>query len=191
LRKELIDPAEKYKNEPGGPLPKAKKRVKEAIKFHRDIQNTFHPNTYAHYGDDDSQPSFGKVVWKVIGAEEAVLPSMVGGAAAANWASDEMVNEMTVRAGHPRQWELLEDNGKGRLKVRGLQGIKMVLELQAPDEPGDGTVPAQRSAAKVRGKKIAQRGYEHQDSYKDSNAVDFTLYGVVKIINDYMNSKKG
>jgi hypothetical protein len=72
------------------------------------------------------------------------------------------------------------------LRVRGDRGEVLKLKLQRPMTPSDGTVPVERSAAKVRAKaKFVQAGYDHQGSYSDANASAATLYGIVRIAADF------
>jgi hypothetical protein len=70
--------------------------------------------------------------------------------------------------------------------VCGNYGTELILKLQPPGAAADGTVPVERSASKVRAKvKFVQRGYDHQDSYKNPDSGASTLYGIVRIANDF------
>jgi hypothetical protein len=81
-----------------------------------------------------------------------------------------------VIAGDPLTWTLLPGNG----------GDDGEGKLQPPMTPSDGTVPVERSAAKVRAKvKCVQTGYDHQGSYGNPNASAATLYGIVRIAADF------
>ncbi|ATE60739.1 lipase family protein [Thauera sinica] len=156
INPDWIDPAKKYEGDKERALEAVTKRLENAMKFHGAIQDTFHPCTYAHYGDDSRHAAYGNVVWEVVAGDVA-------------------------RAGDPLGWTLLEDDGEGRLKVRGEQGVVLTLRLQPPAEAGDQTVPAARSAAWVRGTVLVQTGYEHQSSYEDWDAIAATLHSIVKI----------
>lgn len=173
INPEWIDPARQL----GKPLqeggktkeqigPKATmRRVINAMKFANAIENTFHERTYAHYGNDPEHRAWNEVSWRVVDGDAA-------------------------KAGDPANWTLVPgekgDNKKGLLKVRGSYGVELTLKLQPPLAAADGTVPVERSASKVKAKvKFTQRGYDHQDSYKNLDAGASTLYGIVRIANDF------
>ena len=61
--------------------------------------------------------------------------------------------------------------------------VEFELQIVPPQEPGDGTVPAQRSGARapVQGARWEQRGYEHQASCKDRHALSAALYALVRM----------
>ena len=141
------------------------RRIKLAMDFANSIQDTFHQRTYAHYGSDPGQPAWNDLVWRVVDGDPVI-------------------------AGDPLTWTLLPgqegDNGEGTLRVKGDRGEVLKLKLQPPMTPSDGTVPVERSAAKVRAKaKCVQTGYDHQGSYSDPNASAATLYGIVRIAADF------
>ncbi|MET3184351.1 UNVERIFIED_ORG: hypothetical protein ABIC43_007551, partial [Variovorax guangxiensis] len=140
-------------------------RIEDAMRFADAIRDTFHPRTYAHYGSDPGQPAWNDLVWRVVDGDPVI-------------------------AGDPLTWTLLPgnqgDNGEGSLRVKGDRGEVLRLKLQPPMTPSDGTVPVERSAAKVRAKaKFVQAGYDHQGSYSDANASAATLYGIVRIAADF------
>ena len=168
-----IDPAGQIDKPPnkGGKTeeqigPKATmERVKEAMKFANTIQNTFHERTYAHYGHDPEHLAWNEVSWRVVDGDAA-------------------------KAGDPANWTPVPgekgDNKTGLLKVRGNHGVELILKLQPPVAAADGTVPVERSASKVKAKvKFIQRGYDHQDSYKSPDSGASTLYGIVRIANEF------
>jgi len=173
INPEWIDPAKQI-GRPAGKGGKTKeqigpeatmRRIRLAMEFANSIQDVFHSKTYAHYGSDPRQPAWNELVWRVVDGDPAV-------------------------AGDPLTWTLLPgskgDNGQGTLRVRGDGGEILKLKLQPPMTPSDGTVPVERSASKVRASmKFVQTGYDHQKSYKDSNAAAATLYSIVRIAADY------
>ncbi|MBN8752405.1 MULTISPECIES: esterase/lipase family protein [Variovorax] len=173
INPDWIDPAkqaEKPKEEGGKPNDQigpdaTTRRIKLAMDFANAIENTFHQRTYAHYGSDPRQPAWNDLVWRVVDGDPVI-------------------------AGDPLTWTLMPghkgDNGEGTLRVKGDGGEVLKLKLQPPMTPSDGTVPVERSAAKVRAKvKCVQTGYDHQGSYGDANASAATLYGIVRIAADF------
>ncbi|MFV0673972.1 esterase/lipase family protein [Variovorax sp. tm] len=173
INPDWIDPAGqagKPKEEGGKPteqigLEATTTRIEDAMRFADSIRDTFHPRTYAHYGSDPGQPAWNDLVWRVVNGDPVI-------------------------AGDPLTWPLLPghegDNGEGLLRVKGDRGEVLKLKLQPPMTPSDGTVPVERSAAKVRAKaKFVQAGYDHQGSYSDANASAATLYGIVRIAADF------
>ncbi|NKI72339.1 hypothetical protein GN109_23210 [Collimonas pratensis] len=169
INPEWIDPAKMGERGMKGAEqvgPKAtKRRIINAMEFSHAIQDTFHDETYAHFGEDPAQLAWNDIVWKVTD----------GNASA---------------AGDPLSWTLLEgdkgDNAQGTIRVLSANGIPLTLQLQPSNSAADGTVPVERSADKVRAKvKFRQTGYDHQGSYDNEGAQAATLYGVVKIANAY------
>lgn len=68
---------------------------------------------------------------------------------------------------------------------------KFKLKLLSPKDPGDGTVPADYSAAKVKVKiHFKQTGYDHRGSYHNDFVLASTLYSLVKIANTAEGWKK-
>ena len=139
----------------------------EAKKFHEDIENTYHENSYAHYGADTERKAWHKVVWKTTAAtvfQDVEALSIVG------------------------------DDQKGELKLVDKaaevekSGQKVIdADMQAAAEPGDQTVPLHSGDAQLRSGKFKgifrQSGYEHQASYDDKAVIDATLYSLFKIIS--------
>jgi hypothetical protein len=169
INPEWIDPAKMGKRGlKGGEqvgLEATQTRIFDAMRFSHAIQDTFHDETYAHFGEDPAQLAWNDIVWKVTD----------GNASA---------------AGDPLSWTLLEgdkgDNAQGTIRVLSANGIPLTLQLQPSNSAADGTVPVERSADKVRAKvKFRQTGYDHQGSYDNEGAQAATLYGVVKIANAY------
>ncbi len=173
MNPEWIDPAGQatMPKERGGKTkekigPKATmRRVERAIEFANSIENTFHERTYAHYGNDPEHKAWNEVSWSVVDGDAA-------------------------KAGDPANWTMVPgetgDNRTGLLKVRGEQGVELTLKLLPPTSAADGTVPVERSASKVKAKvRFVQRGYDHQGSYKHADSGAATLYGIVRIANEF------
>ncbi|MDH6591112.1 hypothetical protein M2165_001001 [Variovorax sp. TBS-050B] len=136
-------------------------RVREAMRFADKIQDTFHDQTYAHYGNDPHQLAWNNLIWRVVDGDAA-------------------------KAGNPLSWTLISEDGTGTLWVQGANRTQLELRLERPNSSADGTVPVQRSAERVQAKiKFAQTGYDHQGSYKHPAATAATLYGIVRIAAAY------
>ncbi len=158
IREEWLNPAE----QPNVTFARTCLYLDEAREFHEILADYYHPRTYAHYGADPSQPSFATVVW-------------------------EIDRDYTGR--HWRDLAIKKDDGQGKLKatelVDGKYRIETKIKLGPSTGPGDQTVPL-RSAehqllkGKVKGV-FRQTGYEHQASYQHENALNATLYSVVRI----------
>jgi pimeloyl-ACP methyl ester carboxylesterase len=64
INPELADPAKKYKKDSGGVRAAILRAIDQAEKFHTKILHTYyHPNTYAYYGADKQQLSYGVMRW--------------------------------------------------------------------------------------------------------------------------------
>jgi hypothetical protein len=82
----------------------------------------------------------------------------------------------------PCTWTPVSDDAKGSIRVRS-GDVEFELKLEKPVDAGDGTVPAERSGAKVQvqGHLWEQRGYEHQDCYHIDQVLSATLYAMVRM----------
>lgn len=155
-----------------------KKRVFNAQHFHDKIKDTFHENTYASYGTDatDKNLTHGNVIYKVDSLSNDF---------------DDIASSISPRRGAPSTWKIISEDGKGDLIVMSAEKRKFKLKLLTPKDPGDGTVPADYSAAKVKAKiHFKQTGYDHQGSYHNDFVLASMLYSVVKIANTAEGWKK-
>lgn len=144
--------------------------LSQARAFHNEIANTYHPNSYAHYGADRRHPTWRQVVW-------------------------EIGNEITLNA-EANSLRIIADNRQGKLraidpmkqKPAGIQIPWVSVRLQPAADPGDETVPVhsadhQLNSGKFKGL-FRQTGYEHQTSYKSEAALHSTLYSLVRIAQE-------
>lgn len=141
----------------------AYRRLANASDFLNSIEKTFHPVTYASYCASPNRKSYGEVVFLVTGGIDANDPTPLP---------------------PPETWTLLSDDRKKILTVQAGRRI-LTLTRQPAAEPGDETVPSDRSAQHIIGKCFVHDrenvGYEHQDSYKDAQVEASTLYAIVQI----------
>lgn len=134
--------------------------------FHNMIADTYHGQSYAHYGADPRGAAWHKVIWQIDSD-----------------ANVQNVNLLTISA----------DDEKGKLSLfdptqpLGTRKIPILVgaRLLDPAEPGDQTVPLYSADAQLRSGKFKgifrQTGYEHQASYSDSAVLAATLYSLLQI----------
>jgi len=160
---ELVDPAGKHL----GGIAEVKHTVRVAIdsaeRFHRDTLDTYyHPNTYAFYGADPGQMSFGAVRW-----------------VARDPGAGAVFTESNVRRGVETGYGA---TGGRRVRVEGRTDLHFVPARQ--DVAGDGTVPHQ-SGAGPRGK-VGQlfdvRGFDHQGAFNNDAILLLTQHLIVKLV---------
>lgn len=141
--------------------------------FHRQIDQTFHPNSYAHYGADQARRSFGEVIWEI--DKSCADPT--------GW----------------QDWPILGDTKQGRVELvrwdpLSSKAFKIVdfevpkpiyATILPPSAPGDQTVPAKSADHQLKSGMFKgvfrQSGYEHQASYKNPRAIASTLYSIMRI----------
>lgn len=144
-------------------------RIKEAQAFHAKIKNTFHTQTYASYAADQKNLTYGKVIYRIQPLSNE---------------SNNINTAIAAAKESPLLWKLIHEDGKGDLIVSLSDQRKFKLELMPPLDVGDGTVPSDYSAAKVRAVvRFVQIGYDHQGSYKANAVTVSMLYAMIKIAN--------
>jgi hypothetical protein len=169
---DLADPAEKYKKigREGGVTAQITKAVDQAEKFHTKVLGDYyHPNTYAYYGADDEQLSFGRFCW--ITKDEVA-------------AMDDV--KRVIPSGRPDGYTF--DGGRSvELPPSGFSyGTSLSFFPSEQDTAGDGTV-SQQSGAGPKGKVMRlfrTRGYDHQGSYKNGPMLALTKHLIVKITQE-------
>ena len=152
----------------GGGIDNVMQRLKDASALLKEIEKIFHPNTYASYCASKEFLSYGEITFKVIEGLEI----------------KKSANQENTTP-PPNKWRLLTDDAKGNLTIQaGTRVLK--LKLQPANSAGDETVPSDRSAKHIPGKKFvhgekAGTGYEHQNSYTHPNVLASMLYSIVQI----------
>jgi hypothetical protein len=168
INPDWINPAEKKFNA-SSPTESVNEKIANAQAFHAKIKNTFHTHTYASYAADAKNPTHGNVIYKI----EPL--------------SYEDINVNTTIAAakeSPLMWRLVSEDGTGDLIVSLKDQHRFKLKLLPPQEAGDGTVPSDYSAAKVKAAvHFVQTGYDHQGSYKADAVGVSMLYAMIKIAN--------
>jgi pimeloyl-ACP methyl ester carboxylesterase len=160
----LADPAGKFRDNKGGVEKAIKNAIDAAERFHtKYLGDYYHPNTYAFYGDDPNQLSFGQVRW--VGRRES--------------GSRAVLTVANVSKGKCSR----HDPEGGRL-VEVDSECAVLFKPDPPDSRGDRTVPHQ-SGAGPAGKVqhlFDTRGFDHQGSYNNEDMLMLTLRLVVRIV---------
>jgi hypothetical protein len=174
FREEWINPSGLRSRKGGGSFERTCRYLDRVQAFHQLIANTYHPNSYAHYGADREHQSFGEVIWEIRKCKDPV-----------GW----------------EKWPIIKDSKQGRLElvswdptgVNNIGGLPfdndmpspVYAEILAPSALGDQTVPAKSADHQLHSGVFKgvfrQTGYEHQASYKDPRAIASTLYSIVRI----------
>jgi hypothetical protein len=159
---QLVDPARKYKGE-ASVKDVVRKAIEKAERFHREVLDTYyHPNTYAFYGADPEQKSFGAVRWVARDPGKGAVFT-------------EANLRDAARSGYG-------PSGGRRVRVEGRTDLHFVPARQ--DVAGDGTVPHQSGAGprdKVR-QLFEIRGFDHQGAFNDEATLLLTHHLIVKMV---------
>ena len=159
----LADPADKF----GGPIKVAneiKKAINQAERFHTTVLGDYyHPNSYAFYGGDAGQLSFGTCRWHAAKMTPAPAPAVL--------ASGIVVSR---------------DDEDGGRTVKFSSGANIHFTHSVQDGPGDGTVPQQSGMGPAKGVKqiFCTKGYDHQGSYSNEAMLALTLQLIARIALD-------
>lgn len=175
FKEEWINPSGLSAKERGGSFARTIEYLEQAKDFHNKIEETYHENSYAHYGVDPARPGWGNVVWEV-------SPLSVENIGYDSWniETDNKQGSIMLTASTSSP---LNKQSRGKLPKVG--NFSFGVRIMSPVEPGDQTVPIRSSDAQLRSGKFKaifrQKGYEHQDSYKNPEAIASTLYSIVRI----------
>lgn len=171
INPKLADPAKKYKgNGYGSVIARIKSAIDQAEKFHTKILNDYyHPNSYAYYGADEEQLSFGKFCW--VTTDKA--------------ATNESVKKVLPVA---RPLAHTFNGGRNVELPRSdiFAGRTVYFSPSEQDAAGDGTV-SHYSGVGPRGKVkklFRTSGYDHQGSYKNEAMLALTKHLIVKIVQE-------
>jgi hypothetical protein len=161
----LADPARKYQDKPGGVEKVIKEAIQTAETFHRSLDDYYHPNTYAFYGNDQHRRSYGQVRWV---------------------ARQQTGSVLAVTAANIGTARFLGNGPAGQRRVRVEEKAELLFGVEEQDARGDGTVPYQSGtgpSGKVK-QVFATRGYDHQNCFKDQDMLMLTLRLIVKIVQE-------
>lgn len=165
INPDLADPALKYFEKRDGMVAAISKALDTAEAFHRTLGDYYHPYTYAFYGDDKEQLSFGQVRWVALqqgGSATALTP--------ANLSAARYIGQ--------------SETGQRRVLVEGKTELRFAPDQQ--EARGDGTVPHQSGAGPAGKVKqvFATEGYDHQGSYNNEHMLMLTLRLITKIAQE-------
>lgn len=125
------------------------------------IENKYHPTTFAFYAADVAQPAWSEVHWK--GRDKTASPIV--------------------------QAVLADDNLNGTVRVKLADG-EARFDIEDPRGPGDGTVPVESGQApkphcvqifRHEGEAKGHESYEHQYAFDAREPLAVTLYSIAKI----------
>ncbi len=144
----------------------------DVLPFHEKIKGKYHPNTHAFFGSHESNKSYGTVAWRRSGLSRLTVDAKDG-------IADDLSQLGTRRT--------VSAAVVGEPHVRQLRDFL----LEAPDEPGDGTVPHRSGvAAQAACKSFLQVNVGHEPAFKYTDGADnlracqFTLRAIVQIAQD-------
>ena len=174
---ELINPLNEEKD------PQQRKRQMEADwadfvryigrakQFHQDIARRYHPHTHAFCGASPEHKAYGTVSWARPTAE---------GVSAEQWMQARLARRLGLR-----EFSKTEDT---RTVLHPRSRIPAAFTISAPDEAGDGTVPARSGLApKPHCQSFLRVPVEHEPAYNPEagpasvQALRFTLRAIVRI----------
>lgn len=184
FREEWINPSGRLAINGGGTFDRTCRYLNKAQGFHLKIGETYHPDTFAHYGADPGRQSFGEVIWEIDG--NCADPD--------GWADWPIVSDSKQGKLELVRWDPNSTNKAfgpwiPTQRMPQAAGGEMPSSIHAtilpPAAPGDQTVPAKSADHQLRCGKLKgvfrQTGYEHQSSYNDPRAVAATLYSIMRI----------
>ncbi|MDR2925212.1 MAG: hypothetical protein LBU76_04590 [Azoarcus sp.] len=154
--------------------------------FHAELGGYYHPQTYAHCGDDAGQPAWHEVAWQL----EPLVDSITGrraprpspkAALEATLLTDYKDGRCEIHDRSSAGDVLFSRNGAG--VVAHSAGNRYRAHLGGKDDSGDATVPAHSGLAPRDHSVFFARikGFEHQNSYKDEAVKAVTLYSMISL----------
>ncbi|MEW7847131.1 hypothetical protein AB2N08_00375 [Massilia aurea] len=161
----LADPADQYVKKRRGIEAEVRAAVSTAEAFHRELGDYYHPNTYAFYGNDKAQLSFGQIRWVAFQQTSSAVTLTPANLATARYMGQSATGQRRV---------LVEEKSELRF---------------APDQQetrGDGTVPHQSGAGPAGKVKqvFATEGHDHLGAYNNEHVLMLTLRLITKIVQE-------
>lgn len=165
-------------------------RLGEAKHFHTELDSSYHPNTYSHYGADEGEMAFHRVTWnlqpqmiaayrKDLPPTRGPVPSTVHAIGLRMWRDDHEGTAYLVNDADGQ--DMVMQHGVG--VMRSTKGNSYVGKIQGQDQVGDATVPAHSSEDSAKAAVFSARmtGFDHQASYDNRMVQNVTLYSVLCI----------
>ena len=162
IDEDLIDPANlhpKIKGKTSGPIFEYMRNLKKASDFHEELGDYFFDNTHAHYGDFQTQPGYGEIIWLSSGKslKEDQCPGL---------------RDSNLGLKFELQHRDPDEEGNG-------WGDSTVPNLSAKALPKKVKVFPFRASKKESGKK---ESFDHQFSYKHPGVRLSVLWSITKFI---------
>jgi hypothetical protein len=174
FQEDWINPSGRPPKKGGGTFKRTCEYLDKARDIHRKIGDTYHPNSYAHYGADQKQQSFGEVIWEIRNCTDT-----------SGWQNWAIINDDRQGNLEFTPWVSNGVNNIGALPFNDDAPVPLHATILPPSAPGDQTVPAKSADHQLNSGKFQgvfrQTGYEHQSSYKNPHAIASTLYSIVRI----------
>jgi hypothetical protein len=165
----LIDPANLAQKNNTNPSAMYGAALKKARLFHDRIKLDCHPVTFAHYGSDPGQVSFGRVVWTTSDEVGAEAESGLGDAQTQSFTR---LGRAVLAFGEQKVSMKLENNES--------------LATHGAVHAGDGTVALESGAliadATPTPKVFGMIGFDHSGSYRNKNVLSNVIYCIAKIV---------
>jgi hypothetical protein len=174
FREDWINPSGLLPGQGGGTFERTCNYLNRVQRFHQKIVNTFHPNSYAHYGADPGRQSFVEVIWEI--DRNCADPT--------GWQDWPIISDSKQGTLELVRWDPIIPN---KALYPFTDGVPKPIHatILPPTGPGDQTVPAKSADHQLKSGMFKgvfrQTGYEHQSSYKDSRAIASTLYSIARI----------
>jgi pimeloyl-ACP methyl ester carboxylesterase len=162
--------------------------VGRAEDYHAKVGGKVHPRTYAHWGADAKQKSWGLMNWTAQ-AGETYVPSAWDMGASQGMARSQWLPDTQHPPTAPDQWSFqnpVTAAGSERY-LQSAQNKEIHMSVDDPIDPGDGTVPAAASGAQIArypGCQIAcaMTGFDHQGDYNDDQVRKVLLDALVRLV---------
>ncbi len=156
------------------------RHIGRAKQFHQDIAHRYHPHTHAFCGASPEYKAYGTVSWQRSGdAGEPVQ----------RWMHSPLASRVGLR-----EFSKTQDT---RTVLHPGNRIPTTFTISAPDEPGDGTVPARSGLApQPHSQSFLRVAVEHEPAYNPEagapsrQALLFTLRAIVRIAQRVRESKR-
>ena len=154
--------------------------ISNARRFHREIAGRYHPHTHAFCGASPEYKAYGTVSW---------TRSTGAGASVEQWMQTRLARSVGLR-----EFSKTQDT---RTVLHPRSRIPTTFTISAPDEAGDGTVPARSGLApKPHCQSFLRVPVEHEPAYNPEagpaslQALRFTLRAIVRIAQRVRESSR-
>lgn len=175
-----------------------RRNINIAQKLHEYIQDSYHTQTYAHYGADDGFKAFGQVVWRCkevlnIRSEQELIELIHlygGNNLTQSTAQQKQTAQPTTDHAHNNAYKkdgVREIRLDEKYNISATHKATFYLDIK-PTSAGDGTVCYQsgqdiQTQGRLPKALFKINGYEHAGSYDNPYVQLNTLYCIAKIID--------